>query len=74
MDRRRVLIVGGGVAGLALAPMLARNGVAVEVIERTLARPSPARALTDRHRHDDLVHKPPCSAPTMPAGPMHAES
>jgi FAD-dependent urate hydroxylase len=34
MDRRRVLIVGGGVAGLALAPMLARTGVAVEVIER----------------------------------------
>jgi FAD-dependent urate hydroxylase len=35
MDRRRVLIVGGGIAGLALAPMLARIGVAVEVIERT---------------------------------------
>jgi FAD-dependent urate hydroxylase len=34
MDRRRVLIVGGGIAGLALAPMLARAGVAVEVIER----------------------------------------
>jgi FAD-dependent urate hydroxylase len=34
MDRRRVLIVGGGVAGLALAPMLARTGVAVELIER----------------------------------------
>ena len=34
MDRRRVLIVGGGIAGLALAPMLARIGVAVEVIER----------------------------------------
>jgi FAD-dependent urate hydroxylase len=34
MDRRRVLIVGGGVAGLALAPMLARTGIAVEVIER----------------------------------------
>jgi 2-polyprenyl-6-methoxyphenol hydroxylase-like FAD-dependent oxidoreductase len=33
-DRRRVLIVGGGIAGLALAPMLARTGVAVEVIER----------------------------------------
>jgi FAD-dependent urate hydroxylase len=32
--RRRVLIVGGGVAGLALAPMLARPGVAAEVIER----------------------------------------
>jgi FAD-dependent urate hydroxylase len=31
---RRVLIVGGGIAGLALAPMLARTGVAVEVIER----------------------------------------
>jgi FAD-dependent urate hydroxylase len=30
----RVLIVGGGIAGLALAPMLARTGVAVEVIER----------------------------------------
>jgi 2-polyprenyl-6-methoxyphenol hydroxylase-like FAD-dependent oxidoreductase len=30
MDRRRVLIVGGGIAGLALA----RTGVAVEVIER----------------------------------------
>jgi hypothetical protein len=27
MDRRRVLIVGGGIAGLALAPMLARTGV-----------------------------------------------
>jgi len=34
MDRRRVLIVGGGIAGLALAPVLARTGVAVEVIER----------------------------------------
>jgi len=40
MDRRRVLIVGGGVAGLALAPMLARNGVAVEVIEREPAWPT----------------------------------
>jgi glycine/D-amino acid oxidase-like deaminating enzyme len=35
MDRRRVLIVGGGIAVLALAPMLARPGVAVEVIERS---------------------------------------
>jgi FAD-dependent urate hydroxylase len=34
MERRRVLIVGGGIAGLALAPMLARTGVAVEVVER----------------------------------------
>ena len=34
MDRRRVLIVGGGIAGLALAPRLMRTGVAVEVIER----------------------------------------
>jgi FAD-dependent urate hydroxylase len=33
-DRRRVLVVGGGIAGLALAPMLARTGIAVEVIER----------------------------------------
>jgi len=40
MDRRRVLIVGGGVAGLALAPMLARNGVAVKVIEREPAWPT----------------------------------
>jgi FAD-dependent urate hydroxylase len=30
----RVLVVGGGIAGLALAPMLARTGAAVEVIER----------------------------------------
>jgi 2-polyprenyl-6-methoxyphenol hydroxylase-like FAD-dependent oxidoreductase len=37
MDQRRALIVGGGIAGLALAPMLARTGVAVEVIERTPA-------------------------------------
>jgi 2-polyprenyl-6-methoxyphenol hydroxylase-like FAD-dependent oxidoreductase len=37
MDRRRVLIVGGGIAGLALAPMLARTGVAVDVIERAPA-------------------------------------
>jgi FAD-dependent urate hydroxylase len=36
-DRRRVLIVGGGIAGLALARMLARTGVAVEVIERAPA-------------------------------------
>ena len=36
-DRRRVLIVGGGIAGLALAPMLARIGVAVDVIERETA-------------------------------------
>ena len=34
MDRRRALIVGGGIAGLALAPMLARNGVEVDVVER----------------------------------------
>ena len=34
MDRRRVLIVGGGIAGLSLAPMLTQIGVAVEVIER----------------------------------------
>jgi FAD-dependent urate hydroxylase len=33
-DPRHVLIVGGGIAGLALAPMLKRIGVAVEVIER----------------------------------------
>jgi FAD-dependent urate hydroxylase len=33
MNRRGVLIVGGGIAGLALAPALARTGVAVEVIE-----------------------------------------
>jgi 2-polyprenyl-6-methoxyphenol hydroxylase-like FAD-dependent oxidoreductase len=33
-NRRRVLVVGGGIAGLALAPLLARTGVAVEVIER----------------------------------------
>jgi 2-polyprenyl-6-methoxyphenol hydroxylase-like FAD-dependent oxidoreductase len=37
MDRRCVLIVGGGIAGLALAPMLARTGVAVELIERAPA-------------------------------------
>ena len=34
MGGRRVLIVGGGIAGLALAPLLARTGDAVEVIER----------------------------------------
>ena len=34
MNRRRVLIVGGGIAGLSLAPMLTRIGVAVDVIER----------------------------------------
>jgi 2-polyprenyl-6-methoxyphenol hydroxylase-like FAD-dependent oxidoreductase len=33
-DRRRVLIVGGGIAGLALAPLLTRIGVAADVIER----------------------------------------
>jgi 2-polyprenyl-6-methoxyphenol hydroxylase-like FAD-dependent oxidoreductase len=33
-DRRRVLIVGGGIAGLALARMLTRIRVAVDVIER----------------------------------------
>ena len=38
MDRRRVLIVGGGIAGLALAPMLARTGAEVEVAERERAR------------------------------------
>jgi len=31
---RRVLIVGGGIAGLALTRMLARAGVSLEVIER----------------------------------------
>jgi FAD-dependent urate hydroxylase len=35
--KERVLIVGGGIAGLALAPMLAQNGAAVELIERTPA-------------------------------------
>ena len=34
MDRRRVLIVGGGIAGLALARVLARAGVSLELIER----------------------------------------
>lgn len=34
MARRRVLIVGGGIAGLALARLLARTGVWLEVIER----------------------------------------
>ena len=34
MGARRVLIVGGGIAGLALARMLVRNGVSPEVIER----------------------------------------
>ena len=38
MDRQRVLIVGGGIAGLALAPMLARTGAAVEMIEREPVR------------------------------------
>ena len=37
MDRRRALIVGGGIAGLSLAPMLTRIGVAVEAIERESA-------------------------------------
>ena len=37
VSRRRVLIVGGGIAGLALAPMLARTGDEVEVIERERA-------------------------------------
>jgi FAD-dependent urate hydroxylase len=37
MDRRRVLIVGGGIAGLALAPILARTGDEVEVVERERA-------------------------------------
>ena len=41
MSGRRVLIVGGGIAGLALARMLARAGVSLEVIEREPAwRPS----------------------------------
>ena len=31
---RRVLIAGGGIAGLALARLLARDGAAVELIER----------------------------------------
>ncbi len=34
MNARRVLIVGGGIAGLALARMLARSGASPEVIER----------------------------------------
>lgn len=34
MGRRRVLIVGGGIAGLALARLLARDGVSLEVVER----------------------------------------
>src|SRR5687768_8605994 len=37
MHRRRVLIVGGGIAGLALAPLLARTGDEVEVVERERA-------------------------------------
>jgi len=41
MKGRRVLIVGGGIAGLALARMLERIGVAPEVIEReTVWRPA----------------------------------
>ncbi len=34
MSARRVLIVGGGIAGLALARLLARDGVSLELIER----------------------------------------
>ena len=34
MNARRVLIIGGGIAGLALARMLARSGASPEVIER----------------------------------------
>jgi 2-polyprenyl-6-methoxyphenol hydroxylase-like FAD-dependent oxidoreductase len=34
MKDRRVLIVGGGIAGLALAPLLAGRGFSVEVVER----------------------------------------
>ena len=37
MDRRRVLIVGGGIAGLARARILARTGDEVEVTERERA-------------------------------------
>jgi L-2-hydroxyglutarate oxidase LhgO len=40
-----VLTVGGGIAALALAPMLSRTGVAVEVIERA---PSPSSSATER--------------------------
>jgi 2-polyprenyl-6-methoxyphenol hydroxylase-like FAD-dependent oxidoreductase len=42
-EDRRVLIVGGGVAGLALGRALARAGIAAEVVERA-ARWSPAGA------------------------------
>jgi FAD-dependent urate hydroxylase len=38
MARQRALIAGGGIAGLALAPLLARAGLAVELIERAPTR------------------------------------
>jgi FAD-dependent urate hydroxylase len=40
VHRQRVLIVGGGIAGMALAPLLARIGIAVEVIERAPVSPA----------------------------------
>jgi glycine/D-amino acid oxidase-like deaminating enzyme len=59
MDRRRVLIVGGGIAVLALAPMLARPGVAVEVIER-----SPVPATDDQGQRPAIPR--PANLPRQP--------
>jgi FAD-dependent urate hydroxylase len=44
-DGRRVLIVGGGIAGLALAPLLARIGASPEVVERQPVWPSTGTGL-----------------------------
>jgi thioredoxin reductase len=38
----RILIVGGGIAGLSLAIALRRNGAAAELVERSPAAPVPS--------------------------------
>ena len=46
MDEARVLVVGAGLAGLALARALGQAGFAPEVVERRPPGPTPGRACT----------------------------
>jgi FAD-dependent urate hydroxylase len=67
-DGRRTLIVGGGIAGLALARMLVRGGVSPEVIER---EPVWRPAGTGMYLPGDAVRATPApSAPGRTLAPL----
>ena len=51
MPSRRILIVGGGIAGLALGRALREQGVVPEIIERAASWPTRGTGLPPRERH-----------------------